>query len=57
LAGSAAFPIWPLSFDLLKQLAPVAGSALGPSVMVVSPSLAEIEKWERVIKLSGTKVD
>jgi len=28
-----------LSFDLLKQLAPVAGSAYGPSVMVVNPSL------------------
>jgi tripartite-type tricarboxylate transporter receptor subunit TctC len=28
-----------LSFDLLKQLAPVAGPALGPSVMVVNPSL------------------
>jgi tripartite-type tricarboxylate transporter receptor subunit TctC len=28
-----------LSFDLLKQLAPVAGSALGPSVMVVNPSV------------------
>jgi tripartite-type tricarboxylate transporter receptor subunit TctC len=28
-----------LSFDLLKQMAPVAGSAYGPSVMVVNPSL------------------
>ena len=28
-----------LSFDLLKQIAPVAGSALGPSVMVVSPTV------------------
>ncbi len=28
-----------LSFDLLKQIAPVAGSALGPSVMVVHPSV------------------
>ena len=28
-----------LSFDLLKQIAPVAGSAYGPSVMVVNPSL------------------
>jgi len=28
-----------LSFDLLKQIAPVAGSAYGPSVMVVHPSL------------------
>jgi tripartite-type tricarboxylate transporter receptor subunit TctC len=28
-----------LSFDLLKQIAPVAGSARGPSVMVVNPAL------------------
>ncbi len=28
-----------LSFDLLKQIAPVAGSARGPSVMVVHPSI------------------
>ena len=28
-----------LSFDLLKQIAPVAGSAYGPSVMVVHPSV------------------
>ncbi len=28
-----------LSFDLLKQIVPVAGSAYGPSVMVVNPSL------------------
>ena len=28
-----------LSFDLLKQMAPVAGSAYGPSVMVVNPAL------------------
>ena len=28
-----------LSFDLTKQIAPVAGSAYGPSVMVVHPSL------------------
>jgi tripartite-type tricarboxylate transporter receptor subunit TctC len=28
-----------LSFDILKQIAPVAGSAYGPSVMVVHPSL------------------
>jgi tripartite-type tricarboxylate transporter receptor subunit TctC len=28
-----------LSFDLLKQIAPVAGLAYGPSVMVVHPSL------------------
>ncbi len=26
-----------LSFDLLRQIAPVAGSAYGPSVMVVNP--------------------
>jgi tripartite-type tricarboxylate transporter receptor subunit TctC len=28
-----------LSFDLLKQIAPVAGSAFGPSVMVVNPAV------------------
>jgi tripartite-type tricarboxylate transporter receptor subunit TctC len=28
-----------LSFDLNKQIAPIAGSAYGPSVMVVNPSL------------------
>ena len=28
-----------LSFDLLKQITPVAGSALGPSVMVVNPAV------------------
>ena len=28
-----------LSFDLLKQIAPIAGSARGPSVMVVHPSI------------------
>ena len=28
-----------LSFDLLKQIAPVAGSAYGPSVMVIHPSV------------------
>jgi tripartite-type tricarboxylate transporter receptor subunit TctC len=28
-----------LSFDLLRQISPVAGSAYGPSVMVVNPSL------------------
>jgi tripartite-type tricarboxylate transporter receptor subunit TctC len=28
-----------LSFDLVKQIAPVAGSARGPSVMVVHPSI------------------
>jgi tripartite-type tricarboxylate transporter receptor subunit TctC len=28
-----------LSFDLLRQIAPVAGSAYGPSVMVVHPSV------------------
>jgi tripartite-type tricarboxylate transporter receptor subunit TctC len=28
-----------LSFDLIKQIAPVAGSAYGPSVMVVHPSV------------------
>jgi tripartite-type tricarboxylate transporter receptor subunit TctC len=28
-----------LSFDLVKQIAPVAGMAYGPSVMVVNPSL------------------
>jgi tripartite-type tricarboxylate transporter receptor subunit TctC len=48
-----------LTFDLVKQIAPVAGMALGPSVMVVNPSLpvANVAEFIAYAKANPGKIN
>ena len=48
-----------LTFDLVKQIAPVAGMAIGPSVMVVDPSLpvANVAEFIAYAKANPGKIN
>ncbi len=48
-----------LAFDLVKQIAPVAGVALGPSVMVINPSLpvANVAEFIAYAKANPGKIN